>query len=81
MDRKVAIIPTVKSVDPPDTVILLQELLEQARSGEITEVVAITVSEDGQAVYNCAGVNDAFRLLGLMKYAMHCLLNVFEGEE
>jgi hypothetical protein len=81
MDRKVSIIPTVKSVTPPETVILLQELLEQARNGEVAEIVAVAVDEEGQAVYHCAGINDAFRLIGLMQYAKHCLLNVFEGEE
>lgn len=81
LDRKFTIIPTVKSVDPPDIVVVLQDLLEQARAGEITELVGATVSEDGYANYLCVGVSDAFRFLGLMQFCIHSLAGEFvEGE-
>jgi hypothetical protein len=75
--ENVLILPTVASVQPPEIVVILQDLLERARSGEITGMVATTVCDDGGVVFVSAGMSDVYQAAGLV---LHQLLNLLQDE-
>lgn len=68
------IIPTVKSVRPPEIVTVLQKLLEQARSGEITGLAGMALDEDGNVTPIDTGTADCYQVAGLLFYQILQLL-------
>lgn len=72
--ENVLILPTVASVEPPEIVVILQDMLEKARSGEITGLVATTMDEEGGIVFVNTGLVDVYQAAGIILHQMLCLL-------
>lgn len=68
-----AVLKVFEKQADPKVVSYLESILEEARAGRVRGVLVVEQRDDGFIGYTTAGLEDRFRLTGVLFHALHKL--------